>query len=159
MNLLDLIEYDYLSPPDYPEPEREGFRNDELDDIENIFDFIGRDNKWGWTVVQLKNTETFFVCIDDELEDDYYYGEYYSEEYDTDNDELVPLSYEVYCSHRYQEGEISKDFDSYEDGKGPLKVTNNSLREMYVYDKDMYLSIVSIIKKHNSKKIPHGKRR
>ncbi len=158
MKLLDLIEYDYLSPPDYPDPEREGFRDSGLDDVENLFDFIGRDKEYGWTVLQLKGTSELYLCIDDEIEDDYYYGEYYSEYYDQDYDELVPLSYEVYCSVRYQKGEISKDFDSYEDGKGPLLLTNNSLREFYIYDRESYNKIVNILKDHNSKKIPHGKR-
>lgn len=159
MKLLDLIEYDYYGPPDSPEPEREGFRDSDLDDVDNIFDFIGRDKSYGWTVLQLKGSTEYYLCIDDEIEDDFYYGEYYSEYYDQDYDELVPLSYEVYCSVRYQEGEISKDFDSYEDGKGPLLLSNNSLREFYIYDRESYNKIIKILKDHKSKSIPHGKQR
>jgi hypothetical protein len=152
MKLFNLVS-EYYDPPEYPDPDREGFRDSSLDDVDNIFTFLGRDEQWGWTVLKLDHTERLFLCIDDEIDEDYYYGQYYSDGYNDDYDELVQMSYEVYCSVRYQAGEISKDIDSYEDDKGPLEITNNSLREMYIYDKDMYVRVIKILKDYNSKKI------
>ena len=170
MKLYDIVE-GWYDPPEYDEPSRDGFRDEDLDNVKPITKFVGHDpynyrEKTGsdTVVVMDPNTQKGYAFHSDMVPEEYYQSDYYSESdededvsytyerFDEDNATLTHLSYEVFSTIMIQEGNIAKTYEEYEDGEKILVLNRKTLSDLSKYDKSTYSAIMNIITKGKNEK-------
>ena len=164
LKLTDIVE-GWYDPPEYPDASGESFVDEELNDVEDLFVFIGQHKESGHFIVQHKETKKFYLGHTDSIDIEYYQADTY-EEYDEDEDGsytyervdkdnavMTQESLTMFSTICYNEEDIAIDFDEWETGIGLGLIDKILLRGFYMYDKENYMVIVSLIKKHNEKTI------
>jgi len=163
MKLLDIVE-GWYDAPEYDDPSDVNFYDPDLSDVKIQFTFIGYDKynnktKTGSDIVLVMNKDTRkgYMFHIDNVGDEYYIGDYYSE-HDEDEDggysydsidkdslRLEDESFTMYATVSYMDGDIAQTVDEYESGSSMLAINKNSLIDINKNYPEWYTIIMSLI--------------
>lgn len=163
MKLLDIIE-SWGDPPEYDDPSDVNFSDPDLGDVKDQFTLIGYDKynfktKTGTDIVLVmhKDTRKGYMFHRDNVGDEYYVGDYYSE-YDQDEDggysyetldtdslRLEDKSFTVFATVSHKDEDISQTVDEYESGSAMLEINKKSLVDINRNYPGWYQIIINLI--------------